>query len=137
MGTGAVRRRRVERRERRARSAAARTLTVDRDPRDVRRRRDTPGSRDGADADDATLVRAVVHARLLGLRLLTLDARVVVANRVGPTFEARLPAAPELADRAPSLGAVDGDLLTARELLAQGADVLARTRAPATAARQR
>ena len=29
--------------------------------------------------DGATVVQAVVHARLLGLRLLTLDARVVVA----------------------------------------------------------
>ena len=36
--------------------------------------------------DGATVVRAVVHARLLGLRLLTLDARVVVAPaEVEPT----------------------------------------------------
>jgi hypothetical protein len=119
-----VRRRRVEHRDGRA---ASRTLTVHRDPRDGRRRRDT---RDSEDADDATLVRAVVHARLLGLRLLTLDARVVVANRVGPSFDARLPAAPPVPNGATSLGAVDGDVLTARQLLAQGADVLARTREP-------
>ena len=36
------------------------------------------GDRDRA-VHGATVVRAVVHARLLGLRLLTLDARVVVA----------------------------------------------------------
>ena len=36
--------------------------------------------------DGATVVRAVVHARLLGMRLLTLDARVVVAPaEVQPT----------------------------------------------------
>ena len=36
--------------------------------------------------DGATVVRAVVHARLLGLRLLTLDARVVVAPaEIAPT----------------------------------------------------
>ena len=120
MGTGAVRGRLVERRDRRARRAASRTLTV---------------HRDSADADDATLVRAVVHARLLGLRLLTLDARVVVANRVGPSFEARLPPTPPMPDATPPLGAVDGDVLTARELLAQGADVLARSRTPVEVAR--
>ena len=32
------------------------------------------------DGDGPTLIRAVVHARLLGLRILTLDARVVVAE---------------------------------------------------------
>jgi hypothetical protein len=112
--------------DRRARRAASRTLTVHRDSRD---------SRDSGDADDATLVRAVVHARLLGLRLLTLDARVVVANRVGPSFAATLPAAPPVPDGRPPLGAADGDVLTARELLAQGADVLARTRVPAGQAR--
>lgn len=117
MGTGAVRRRLGERR---ARRATSRTLTV---------------HRDSEDADDATLVRAVVHARLLGLRLLTLDARVVVANRVGPSFEARVPPAPPVPNGATPLGAVDGDVLTARELLAQGADVLARTRTPGEPAR--
>ena len=38
-----------------------------------------------AGEDVATLIRAVVHARLLGIRLLTLDARVVVANDVETT----------------------------------------------------
>lgn len=110
-----MRRRRVDHRDRRARRAASRTLTV---------------HRDSEDADDATLVRAVVHARLLGMRLLTLDARVVIANRVGPSFEAQLPVAPPMPNGATPLGAADGDVLTARALLAQGADVLARTRAP-------
>jgi hypothetical protein len=111
-----VRRRRVEHGDRRARRAASRTLTV---------------HRDSEDADEATLVRAVVHARLLGMRLLTLDARVVIANRVGgPSFEAHVPVAPPMRDGATPLGAADGDVLTARALLAQGADVLARTRSP-------
>jgi len=118
VGTGAVRRRLGDRR---ARRAASRTLTVHRDDRDTRI---------SGDADDATLVRAVVHARLLGLRLLTLDARVVVANRVGPSFDAMVPTTPPLPRGRAPLGAVDGDVLTARQLLAQGADVLARTRAP-------
>ncbi len=84
-----------------------------------------------ADGEDvATLIRAVVHARLLGIRLLTLDARVVVANDVD-TSRAGLAAPDRLTLVAPDPDAVpvarSGDVTTARELLAQGADTLART----------
>jgi hypothetical protein len=121
-----------------------RTLTVQHDARD-----------DGDREDVATLIRAVVHARLLGMRLLTLDARVVVANNVDPMRD-RLAAPDRLALVAPdprtvpfertasrpgrsgnaaptkataAMRAVDGDVTTARALLAQGADTLARVRA--------
>jgi hypothetical protein len=111
-------------------------------------------ARDGDREDVATLIRAVVHARLLGMRLLTLDARVVVANNVDPMGD-RLAAPDRLALVAPdprtvpiertasrpgttgnaagtkaaAMRAVDGDVTTARALLAQGADTLARVRA--------
>jgi hypothetical protein len=119
-----------------------RTLTVQHD------------ARDGDREEVGTLIRPVVHARLLGMRLLTLDARVVVANNVDPLRD-RLAAPDRLAlvapdprtvpfertasrpgrsgiaapTRATAMGAVDGDVTTARALLAQGADTLARVRA--------
>jgi hypothetical protein len=133
----AVRRRAGERGGRRRQR---RTLTLQHD------------GRDGDREDVATLIRAVVHARLLGLRLLTLDARVVVANNVDPMRD-RLAAPDRLALVAPDplrvpferasgpgtledpartktagMRAVDGDVTTARALLAQGADTLARVR---------
>ena len=117
MGTGAVRRRLGDRR---ARRAASRTLTVH-------------GHRDSGDADDATLVRAVVHARLLGTAAAD-PGRPGGGRQPGrPVLRgAQLPAAPPVPHGRPPLGAVDGDVLTARELLAQGADVLARTRVRTT-----
>jgi hypothetical protein len=101
--------------------------------------------------DGAMVVRAVVHARLLGLRLLTLDARVVVAPaEAGPTsldlmapvavddltapkdqvVGAATPASRALAGRPPPQPA-DGGVSRARELLAQGTHTLARTARPA------
>jgi hypothetical protein len=98
------------------------------------------------------LIRAVVHARLFGLRLLTLDARVVVAET--DPIEADLDAVvavdpttmPLARTYVPSGGrqsisdsggsrrdaatAPDGGLGHARELLAQGADTLAGLRRP-------
>ena len=111
-------------------------------------------ARDGDREEVATLIRAVVHARLLGLRLLSLDARVVVANNDDPLRD-RLAAPDRLMLVAPdpravpieraasgpgtsrdaarttaaAIPAVDGDVATARALLAQGADTLARVRA--------
>ena len=98
------------------------------------------------------LIRAVVHARLLGLRLLTLDARVVVAesDSIEPAMEAVVdvdPATMPLTrtyapsrerqgirdSRALPRGAVpepNGGVGQARELLAQGADTLAGLRRP-------
>jgi hypothetical protein len=103
--------------------------------------------RDGdREVDGATVVRAMVHARLLGLRLLTLDARVVVAPMhveptsldlmtpagvadktpsVGQVRAVATPAGPALADRPPS-GSADGGVRRARELLAEGTHTLAR-----------
>ena len=108
--------------------------------------------RDGdREVDGGTVVRAVVHARLLGLRLLTLDARVVVApTRADPTsvglmthvpvddeaasrgqaVGAAPPARPALADRS-SPSPADGGVSRARELLAEGTHTLARTARPA------
>ena len=91
------------------------------------------------------LIRAVVHARLFGLRLLTLDARVVVAesDRIEPAMDAVVEVDPTILplsrthapcserqgirdslrrDAAPK---PDGGVGQARELLAQGADTLA------------
>ena len=98
--------------------------------------------------DGATVVRAVVHARLLGLRLLTLDARVVVApaeveptsldlmtsvavddDRLRPGRGSGDPGQPALADRPPS--STDGGVSRARELLAEGTHTLARAAGPA------
>ena len=71
-----------------------------------------------------------MHARLLGIRLLTLDARVVVANDVDTKADG-LAVPDRLTLVAPDPDAVpverSGDVATARELLAEGADTLART----------
>ena len=123
--------------------------SADRPGRSARRGRRTLTVRGDRDrpADGATVVRAVVHARLLGLRLLTLDARVVVAPaEVEPTaldptirvaFDHELsrqdevrggtPALrPEFAGRPPPLSA-EGGVTRARELLAEGTHALAQT----------
>lgn len=107
------------------------------------------GDRDRA-VDGVTVVRAVVHARLLGLRLLTLDARVVVApTEVEPgaldpmipvpvvldrepalrdeVGTAAPPVAPEFAGRPPPPSADGGGVTRARELLAEGTHTLAQT----------
>jgi hypothetical protein len=98
------------------------------------------------------LIRAVVHARLLGLRLLTLDARVVVAESdlIEPAMEAVVDVDPAIipltgtyapyserqgirGSRALQRVAVpkpNGGVRQARELLAQGADTLAGLRHP-------
>jgi len=91
--------------------------------------------------DGATVVRAVVHARLLGMRLLTLDARVVVAPAdVEPTGLDLMtvgavddrdalvrPASTAATGPAPA----DGGLRRARELLAEGTHTLSRAAHPA------
>lgn len=103
-----------------------------------------------AGEDVATLIRAVVHARLLGIRLLTLDARVVVANDVETTrdglagpdrltlvapdpevvpVEPARPTKPDSRDAPsafPDVRVTAGGVTAARELLAEGADTLAR-----------
>jgi hypothetical protein len=107
-----------------------------------RRGRDTDG--------DDMVIRAVVHARLLGLRLLTLDARVVVgspqpadgvtldpdATVLSPSDvvlplpgEASL-ALPLASGRRPASLGRASDLAQAKQLLAQGADTLQRARRP-------
>jgi hypothetical protein len=104
---------------------------------------------DGERADDgATVVRAVVHARLLGLRLLTLDARVVVApaeveptsldlmtslavdSETAPRGRVVSTATPADAGRPPP-PSTDGGVSKARELLAEGTYTLARVAPPA------
>lgn len=98
--------------------------------------------------EGATVVRAVVHARLLGLRLLTLDARVVVApaeveptsldlmtspavgNETAPRGRVVSTATPAHAVRPPP-PSTDGGVSRARELLAEGTYTLARAAAPA------
>ena len=127
---------------------------ADRPDRTVRRGRRTLTVRGDGDRaiDGATVVRAVVHARLLGLRLLTLDARVVVASAdvkstsldlipnaainvepdpSGRVVEAATLAGPALADRAPPRASADGGVRRARELLAEGTQTLARAARPA------
>jgi len=127
-----------------------------------RQRRTLTLSADGpaGDVEDvATLIRAVVHARLLGMRLLTLDARVVVATDID-TRRDGLAAPDRLTLVAPDPDAVPverdrrttltpshastatrdgrekaGDVTTARELLAQGADTLARAESAIRAGR--
>jgi len=98
------------------------------------------------------LIRAVVHARLLGLRLLTLDARVVVAESdpIEPAIDAVVEVDPAILPPtrayAPSSGRQgirdsralqrdaaskpNGGMGQARELLAQVADTLADLRRP-------
>jgi hypothetical protein len=93
------------------------------------------------------LIRAVVHARLFGLRLLTLDARVVVAESdpIEPVLDAVVEVDPTLmplariddpysarqsirdfrASRRDAAPKPNGGVGQARELLAQGADTLA------------
>jgi hypothetical protein len=104
----------------------------------------------GLNGEGPILIRAVVHARLFGVRLLTLDARVVVAE-ADPTEAALgavvhvdpmiMPAARTYARERPGIGdhratrraatpRPDGGLRHARELLAQGADTLAGLRRP-------
>ena len=91
------------------------------------------------------LIRAVVDARLFGFRLLTLDARVVVADSdpIEPAIDAVVEVDPTVIPlartRAPAgtrqgIGAArhdtDGGVGHARELLAQGTDTLAGIRRP-------
>jgi hypothetical protein len=92
------------------------------------------------------LIRAVVDARLFGLRLLTLDARVVVAESdhpiepaldavveidptVVPLARPRAPVSAGPAIRAPRHD-TDRGVGHARDLLAQGTDTLAGLRRP-------
>ena len=98
------------------------------------------------------LIRAVVHARLFGLRLLTLDARVVVAESdpIEPALDAVVEVDPTImpvthmdasyaeppgirdarATRREAASESNGGVGQARELLAQGADTLANLRRP-------
>jgi hypothetical protein len=98
------------------------------------------------------LIRAVVHARLLGLRLLTLDARVVVAESdpIEHAMDAVVEVDPEITPLTPTYAPYserqgirdshalqrdavpkpNGGVSQARELLAQGADTLAGIRRP-------
>jgi hypothetical protein len=100
--------------------------------------------RDGRAVEDSTVISAVVHARLLGMRLLTLDARVVVspaAAREGdltvetPTGVGPV-AVPSVASTQPRRETVTrsadsgSGIGTARLLLAEGADALAQVRPP-------
>ena len=131
---------------------------ADRSPRSPRRGRRTLTVRSDPDrgVDGATVVRAVVHARLLGLRILTLDARLVVApaeveptsldlvtplypmparalepdGGAGQVGTARAPMAPALADR-PATPSAGGGVSRARELLAEGTHTLAKVARPA------
>jgi hypothetical protein len=93
--------------------------------------------RDRDDFDGETVVRAVVHARLLGLRLLTLDARVVVSppgvaphGRVSDNATIHIAGVPDdQALPAASRARFDGRNPTLRladavQLLAQGNDTL-------------
>jgi hypothetical protein len=83
--------------------------------------------------DGAMVVRAVVHARLLGLRLLTLDARVVVAPaEVEPSaLDLMTPVTVDDLTAPMAPRSADGGVGMARELLAQGTHALARTARPA------
>jgi hypothetical protein len=87
------------------------------------------------------LIRAVVDARLFGLRLLTLDARVVVAEadpiesvpdavvEIDPTVMPLASTGAREGIRAVGHG-TDRGVRHARELLAQGTDTLAGIRRP-------
>jgi hypothetical protein len=101
--------------------------------------------REDHDVEDSTVIRAVVHARLLGLRMLTLDARVVVgpATAAAPdlaAFEAPTGFGPVAAPhkhlspsrrREPVVRSGPGrGVGTARLLLAEGADALAEMQQP-------
>ena len=100
------------------------------------------GRRRGRDeVDGETVVRAVVHARLLGLRLLTLDARVIVSppgvpHRAPVSPDAVLLAPAEPVDRSPvptsqarsTAQSRAPRLADAVQLLAQGADTLQEVR---------
>ena len=100
---------------------------------------------EGRAVEGSTVIRAVVHARLLGLRLLTLDARVVVAPaaaepgvaayeepaRSAPAAAPRIGRAPARPRQPAALGSGSrSDVGTARLLLAEGAEVLAQARPP-------
>jgi hypothetical protein len=91
------------------------------------------------------VIRAVVDARLLGLRLLTVDARVVVADAepIHPALDAVVDLDPTVmplagtrahAGARPGIGAArhdaDGGVGHARELLAQCSDTIAGLRRP-------
>jgi hypothetical protein len=90
--------------------------------------------------DGETVIRAVVHARLLGLRILSLDARVVVGQPPAPftafdpdttvpataeRFRSSPPGAPRSLHRDMASAP---DLSRAVELLAYGAETLERSR---------
>jgi hypothetical protein len=100
-----------------------------------------PRERTEREDDGEILVRAVVHARLLGLRILSLDARVVVARPPGPTTalgaSTRQDVVPIVGQRSSrgtppqSLhrdGTSDAGLSRALELLADGTETLERSR---------
>jgi hypothetical protein len=90
--------------------------------------------------DGETVVRAVVHARLLGLRILSLDARVVVGPPPAPfiafdpdttvqaTAERLRNSTPGAPRSLPREVASAPDLSRAVELLAYGAETLERCR---------
>jgi hypothetical protein len=98
------------------------------------------------DGEGRTVVRAVVHARLLGIRLLSLDAQVLIgpaawtptADRAfHPTESALVPAdgagyvLPPARVAGRGVGASNGStagLARATELLAEGSAALSRSR---------
>lgn len=97
-------------------------------------------ARPDLEEDGEVVVRAVVHARLLGLHILSLDARVVVGRSADPVIahypDAAVPTTPERLRnpaRAVRPGS-DGDaastpnLSQAVELLAYVAETLERSR---------
>ncbi len=81
--------------------------------------------------DGATVVRAVVHARLLGLRLLTLDARVVVAPAEVQSTSLDVVTPLVFDEETPPTPSADGGVRRARELLAEGTHTLAQAGGPA------
>jgi hypothetical protein len=97
-------------------------------------------ARPDREGDGETVVRAVVHARLLGLRILSLDARVMIGPPPAPVTSVDPPApVPAVGDwrrgsapgpyRSLPRDVVAGpDLSRAVELLAHGADTLERSR---------
>jgi hypothetical protein len=101
--------------------------------------------REGRAVEDSTEIRAVVHARLLGMRLLTLDARVVVAPAAalegavasemptgyGPVADQRVESTqPRRRETVARIAHSGSGVGTARVLLAEGADALAQVRPP-------